>query len=800
MSTCVKIIRNNSAVRKPARTAAYSMLYIFLLVYSCTLQCAVINSAGTGNWSSRSSWSQVAGTGTISYTDGSTAVTGTGTAFTSELSVGDILITDNGSAISIAVASIIDDTHLTLVSTPSKSAGLRNFMVSRLPAATDDVHIIGGYTITVDISNAYCSSISIGNGGNKDCTLAFNANSQLSVSSSVTLNTTNNKTILLDMTNGGTLICASLAVPSTGGIQKFTAGSGTIILTAGNTIPAAVFTTFNNLTLQAGTTTTANNITINGTLTMAGTASLSASAYPIIFGTNGTLRYKGSSLQTATSNEFPAASSPKNLIIDNPSGVSFGLQRTLSGNMTVTSGSVCTITTSGQLTVSGTLTNNAGNSGIIIESTAAGTGSLIQNTSNVPMTIQRFVSGFDYISGTLSNKKYHCVSVPLVPSNNSVSGLFMGSYLYDWNPTTNAFVAWSAPTTTSMDETEGFMIFYPHSSGTTYNFAGEANNGTFTCNTAATTTDNIGYYLVPNPYPSAIDWNAGTGWTKTNIQNSVSIWNSTSQNYATYINGVDVNGGSRYIQVGQSFFVQSNAASPVLSMNNDVRVHSTTPFLKEQTSVSDILRLHVDANGASDELVIYFDDAGEGAQKIIGFNGPPKIYSYSGTQMMAIQALPHYSQPTSVEVGFQMTVDSLVTLTASEFESFDPFLSIVLEDNLSGQLIDLRTNPVYTFAHSHSNFQNRFTVHFGNSTTSINEAAHDFSIYNSNDKIAISIPSLVGKEAMIEILDLTGRLLWTSEMTLEHCSLIPQPDVQGIVLVRVTGSTGIFTSRLMIQK
>jgi len=414
------------------------------------------------------------------------------------------------------------------------------------------------------------------------------------------------------------------------------------------------------------------------------------------------------------------------------------------------------------------------------------------------MTIQRFVSGFDYTSGTLSNKKYHCVSVPLVPANNSVSGLFMGSYLYDYNPATNAFVAWNYPTGTPMDETEGFMIFYPNSAGKTYEFAGEANSGTFTCNTSPAGSGY--YYLVPNPYPSAIDWNAASGWTKTNIDASISIWNSTSQNYAAWNGSVGTNGGSRYVQVGQSFFVQSTTASPTLAMNNSVRVHNTTPFLKEQESLNNALRLHVDANDASDELVIYFDDAGVDAQKIFGFNGPPKIYSYSGPQMMAIQALPDYSQPTSVEVGFQMTVDSLVTLTASEFESFDPFLSITLEDNLSGQLIDLRTNPVYTFAHSHSNFQNRFTVHFGNTTTSINEAAHDFSIYNSNDKIAISIPSLVGKEAMIEILDLTGRLLWSREMTLGNGSLIPQPDVQGIVLVRVTGSTGIFTSRLMIQK
>lgn len=796
---------SDDEIKKINATGYHLRVFVILLALiilpNNNIGAQSINSVGDGNWSSRSVWNKVTGTGQITYSKNSTAVTGTGTSFTTELTAGDIIITDNGSAISIAVASITDDTLLTLVSAPSKDGGPRSYWINRLPKASDDIHIIYGSDITVDITNAQCNTLTIGVSGAKNGSLVFNPNAQLMVNSSVTMNDAgNNKTLHLDMANGGTLICASLSVPATGGTQKFTAGAGTVILTASNTLPATVFTTFNNLTLQSGTTTLGSNINIAGTLTLAGNGSLNASSYAVSYGTTGSLAYQGSSAQTAAVNEFPTSNGPVNLYIKNSSGVDFALQRIVSGNMIIDSNAVCRINTCGQLTVSETLTNNAGNGGLVIESTSSGTGSLIHNTNNVPMTIQRFVSGFDYTSGTLSNKKYHCVSVPLVPANNSLSGLFMGSYLYDYNPSTNAFIPWSAPTTTPMDETEGFMIFYPNSSGNTYAFAGEANNGSFSCNTAAATPGDSGFYLVPNPYPSAIDWNASSGWTKTNLNNTIWIWNSTSQNYAVWNGTVGINEGSPYIPVGQSFFVQSNGDSPELIMNNNARLHNNTAFFKNQIFMPSCLVLQAETHSGSDETMMYFDIAGTPAEKIIGFNGSPKLYCYSGFQKLSIQSLPELTLPCSVDVGFEMTSDSLVTISAKGMDGFDTDICIILEDLLTGQLIDLRTHPVFTFTHQTSNPKNRFRVHFSNLTNNITFIEHSYKIYNTDQYIVLDIPSLVGKEAMIEILDLTGRLLWTSEMTLEHCSLIPQPDVQGIVLVRVTGSTGIFTSRLLIQK
>lgn len=133
-------------------------------------------------------------------------------------------------------------------------------------------------------------------------------------------------------------------------------------------------------------------------------------------------------------------------------------------------------------------------------------------------------------------------------------------------------------------------------------------------------------------------------------------------------------------------------------------------------------------------------------------------------------------------------------------ETFDSGISITLEDKLTGQMIDLRANPVYTFAHSTSDYANRFKLYFGSTTTSVNENAKDFSMYASYDQIAISIPALNGMMARIEIMDMAGRLLYSNETMMGNLALIPQPDIQGIVLVRVSGSTGVYTSRIMIQK
>jgi len=151
-----------------------------------------------------------------------------------------------------------------------------------IPVAADTVEIRGGFTVTVDVSNAVATSIQVGgNPGAGTGTLVFNSGSQLTVSGSVTLGSSitagNNGT--LTMTSGGTLSAGSLALGSLSA-KTWTPGTGTVVLTTTNTIPATIFTTFNSLTITAGTTLAANlSTSVNGTLTQ--TANIAVGSFTL---------------------------------------------------------------------------------------------------------------------------------------------------------------------------------------------------------------------------------------------------------------------------------------------------------------------------------------------------------------------------------------------------------------------------------------------------------------------------------------------------------------------------------------
>ena len=139
------------------------------------------------------------------------------------------------------------------------------------PVAGDVVIIGGNFTVAVDVTNGACLSIQLGGSvaGTGRGTLSFNSGSQLTVSGLVTVGVSNNPGAI-SMASGGTLTCEGLALNSLG---TWTPGTGTVEFTASNTLPNNGITSFNNLTISAGTTTlnantTVVNLLINPTATL----------------------------------------------------------------------------------------------------------------------------------------------------------------------------------------------------------------------------------------------------------------------------------------------------------------------------------------------------------------------------------------------------------------------------------------------------------------------------------------------------------------------------------------------------
>jgi hypothetical protein len=395
----------------------------------------------------------------------------------------------------------------------------------------------------------------------------------------------------------------------------------------------------------------------------------------------------------------------------NPTGGSTAivLPENVMDDLTIASGYAINIPATFNLTVNGTLTNNAGSAGLVIESDATGTGSLIHNTDNVPATMQRYITG----STNLASKYYHHVSVPL--NSNVLSSQFNGSYLFSFNQGTQTWDQITQDNVT-LNNNQGYMIFYPNTS-TTYNFVGQLNNGAFV---ASTTTDAIDEYsLIPNPYPSAIDWDAASGWTKTNLQDAIWIWNPVAQNYASYITGAGTNGGSRYVATGQAFFVKSSAASPVLSMNNNIRLHNAQAFFNTPIN-NQMLRVRAEANGFSDEAIVRFHadaslnfEMNLDVDKLRGNEVAPQLYTLSAdARELSINSVPFAVENFIMPLNFESASEGEISFIFSELNTFEEGASMFLEDKTTGEMINILEQQSYSFNHTAGNDPDRFNLHF----------------------------------------------------------------------------------------
>jgi len=465
-------------------------------------------------------------------------------------------------------------------------------------------------------------------------------------------------------------------------------------------------------------------------------------------------------------------------------------------NLTIGTDAAITIPAGKALTVNGTLINDQGNTGLIIQSNATGTGSLIHNSDDVGASIERYITG----NSNILQRAYHQVAVPL-ESDALLSGLFINSYLYRYDVANQNWVGLGTSTTTPLDKNQGYLIYYP-GANTTYSFEGNLRNGTITLFSSAGLTDN--HFLVPNPYPSAIDWDALSGWTKTNLYDAIWIWNPVAKNYAAYGTEAGTNGATRYIPQGQAFFVRAEAAGATLELNNSTRVHSSQAFFKSGNAVENMLRIAATANDGRDEAIIRFrPDANSSLDnldvaKFFGDEEAPQLYTLADENVLSINSLPMQSDLVEVPVNFETQFTGQVTLNFEGLESFDPSLKIYLKDELTNQTINLRNQPVYTFNHNPENAASRFKLVF-NGTIGIEEPANlPGNMWITGNTLYINAPNLTGQTGLVEVYNASGQKLMSKTMVLSEISTM-ELNFKGFVVARLTAGNEVMTVKGVLR-
>ncbi|MCX6268443.1 MAG: hypothetical protein NTW16_13960 [Bacteroidetes bacterium] len=483
-----------------------------------------------------------------------------------------------------------------------------------------------------------------------------------------------------------------------------------------------------------------NNVVLNGTLHLLNT--LIAASGQLDASTNApTVTYSDAVLQTIESNLY-LNDKTYNLTIENPNGVTLRTDFTIENSLTINSGTTLTIAPAIKLNVVGSITNNAGASGLVLQSNSAGTASLLHHTDNVSATVQRYFSG--------TTEAWHFLSSPVADQNiganqgSSDSWLPSGSYpngtgydLYIWDEPTSTWiykldvispVNWNTLNPGS-DFVAGRGYLYAFQAvNPTKTFTGHLNNGLFNYPlTASSSIDSLkGFMVVGNPYPSEVDWQAISGWTRSSLVSSgggVDMWiyNPAASNYGvcnSIAGSTGTNSITRYIAPMQGYVVRSSGAG-TLTIDNPVRVLSDANWFKGLKQDDNRISLCVksDAGSGFDEIQLNFGYSSNqnGAMKLFSTVATaPSLYMANQAENLSVRYCTNTNDNSVVPVRFDPGIDGDYTMESN----FNPgqFDTVVLEDRQTHVSQNMKAARTYRFHSSKTDNPDRFILRFGPDT------------------------------------------------------------------------------------
>jgi hypothetical protein len=187
------------------------------------------------------------------------------------------------------------------------------------------------------------------------------------------------------------------------------------------------------------------------------------------------------------------------------------------------------------------------------------------------------------------------------------------------------------------------------------------------------------------------------------MDNSVYIWNTALNQYATYVNGVATNGGSRYIASGQSFFVKANAASPVLSISEGAKTTSAATFKNAENLA--VLTLHLQGNHQTDQTAIVWNaDAShqfESWADACKLRSPVQealyLVSVSSDQYdLAVNALNRSAGKTLIRLKAEVPTDGTYQIKPEGLNAFAGGACVSMTNEADGRVYELKDQEAVT--------------------------------------------------------------------------------------------------------
>jgi hypothetical protein len=364
-------------------------------------------------------------------------------------------------------------------------------------------------------------------------------------------------------------------------------------------------------------------------------------------------------------------------------------------------------------------------------------------------------------------------------------------------------------------------------------FRGTLNTGDVVLNLGRGPAADAGWAFVGNPYASPLNWSLVTTGSRPGVMGAMYVYESSGQytgSYRSYTNGIGV--GNPEIPSAQGFFVRVAAGQTAgtLTLRNTHRVTTYGPqttFRRAAADLRPVLHLSLSGgNAPADDAFVYFEtgatpgtDAEFDAEKIMNPTGL-SLYSEMADGPLAINGLAPAGllQGTIVPLGVRVPVlDGSYTLTATELRNLSSVPGGVwLVDAATGQRIDLRRQPSYTFALTGAAtatgvLTGRFSVQFGANSiaTSLHQsvAQASLSIYPNPAKghFVLTLPArATAATGALVLLNSLGQVVLNQPLTLPATGLSTEVDASALatgvyaVSVRVPGQAPL-TTRVVLR-
>jgi hypothetical protein len=642
---------------------------------------------------------------------------------------------------------------------------------------------------------------------------------------------------------GGTIITSNtggLASAITTPVTTFTAGAN-YIFNGSTTTP------FHTTTLGAPANVTINaNVTLNKSITI--TNNLSLNSGKLTVGAN-TLTLNGdltndatNSFSTNENSNITLTGSAKTIYFDASNNRLRNLAITGSNTMTlgnalkITGGSsfgVVTVGTGATLATGGFLT---------LGSDANGTASIGTSTGTISgsLTVERYIpaNGRRYrflsspvVGGTTlqwrdnggnTNGRGIQITGPTGTVDASTNNAKSAFYYLETNTTggINDAAKWpSIDGNTTLTNGQGYRVFVRGDrsiSLTTLNTTNNATtiwvngtypSGTITLPVTYTSTGGQGWNLVGNPYPSAIDWNASSGWTKTNINDPIAIYRPSTNSYAYYTTtgNVSINDGSNIIGSGQAFWVKANASSPALTCTEAVKTTSAPITLLLKTTPSNQLRIKLtqDSTNIDETLIVFGEKYNDGfiENEDIGklVNATVNISSILSKELYtAINFTSNNYTEKTIPLSVWGNSNGNYQLDLTQVSGFDKAVSIYLKDKYLNTVTLINENKLINFSISDDSLSKgdeRFELIFKNSATNTEQElfSNDQLFVYPNPAVNllnINMNNAKFKNSEIVVYNISGAEVLKTNMANSTAQLNISNLSNGVYFVKVTNQSG----------